>query len=832
MSRESHALANRDVIKRNNASVSWPLILGLAFASAATTWLAFWSWRGFTTQSPLFLGPLFFLAILIAALGAGLRIVRAPGLLILVIQSAVGFVGAQSLITGSALPTPAVLADLVARISAALTSAQEFASPVPREAAGVEPLLILGGVACLVLTDTLAGTLRRVPLAGLPLLTIYTIPVSLTGAGASWWVFVGMAAGFVLMLFLAETEHVARWGRTLGMDGDDPAAFGVRTGAARGSAAAITALATAAALVVPLALPSFSLQLFSGGFGTGGGGDLRIENPMTDLRRDLNRGADIRLLKITTDDPDPRYLRIAVLNRLGDNEWSSGDRTVPTENLAQGMMPPPTAVAADVPSQRYDYQVEADEEFESLWLPTSQNVEQILAPGNWRYDTTTMDFLSGGEDLTTSGLDYEFTKLSLDLSGRAMARTRARGFSEVSSEFTRLPEDLSPVVGELTNQVGGDSPSQFQRAVALQNWFRTTGGFTYSLDTPIGNGAQDLESFLTQGRDGRTGYCEQFASAMAVMARSLDIPSRVAVGFLAPEQTGPNQWEYSAHDMHAWPELYFPGAGWVRFEPTPAAGPDEIATSAPTYTTERLPDAVEPTAVPSQAEPSADLPQRGPDVVEPDVQGDEVATDSTSRVWLVRALGGIVLVALLVGLAMTPSLLRRVRRDRRWRDGADATAAWDELRDTAADLGITWRQGLSPRATAADLAANFGAPASDGSTDATAEAGQRPARGAALAPLAAAALDRIVAELELLRYSQHRPAPDVPGLRLDTETCAAALVDGSTSTARRRARWLPRSLWRRRSRTRVAPDPEGPESPATDSAASSAGSSGVVDHVG
>lgn len=812
---------------------SWPLIVGLAFVTAATTWLATWSWSGFTTQAPLFIGPLLLLAVLIATLGAGLRLARTPGLVIVTVQTVFGFMAAQSLMTGYPLPTLTALADLGSRISAALASAQEFAAPVPREAAGVEPLLILGGAACLVLTDLLAGTLRRVPLAGLPLLTIYTIPVSLTGNGATWLVFVALAGGFVWMLFLAQSEHLGQWGRTLEVAGEEPAAFSVRTGASRGSAVSITALATAAALVVPLALPSFSLQLFSGGFGSGGDGALRIENPMTDLRRDLNRGADIALLEVTTNDPDPRYLRIAVLNRLGDDEWSSGDRTVPTENLAQGVLPPLIGVASDVPSKRYDYQVEATDEFESLWLPTSQNVQRILAPGNWRYDNKTMDFLSGSENLTTSGLNYDFTKIALDLSGRQMAQVRAQSFGEVSPEFTKLPDNLPPMVSELARRVGGDAPSRYQQAVALQDWFRNTGGFSYSLDTPIGNGAQDLESFLTQGRDGRTGYCEQFASAMAVMARTLDIPARVAVGFLAPEKTGPNRWEYSAHDMHAWPELYFSGAGWVRFEPTPAAGPDEIATSAPAYTTERLTEVVEPTAAPSQAQPSADLPQRGPDTVQPDQQADESTVDSASRTWLVRTLVVIVLAVLLVGLAMTPAALRRVRRDRRWHDETDATVAWDELRDTADDLGISWRQGLSPRATAADLARNFGAPRAKVETVREAvETGQRPARGASLAPLATAALDRIVTELELLRYSQHRPSSGGTELRLDTDTVVAALVDGSTPAARRRGRWLPRSLWRRRPRTQVAPDNESSPSSTANSTTASVSSSGVVDHVG
>src|SRR5690606_28639518 len=65
-------------------------------------------------------------------------------------------------------------------------------------------------------------------------------------------------------------------------------------------------------------------------------------------------------------------------------------------------------------------------------------------------------------------------------------------------------------------------------------------------------------------------YCEQFAASMAIMARSLGIPARVAVGYMPGSNVGDNTWEVKVHDAHAWPELYFEGFGWIRFEPTPS----------------------------------------------------------------------------------------------------------------------------------------------------------------------------------------------------------------------------------------------------------------------
>ena len=792
--------------------------LALSAAAAGTTWLAMFSWSGFTTRSALFLGPLFLLAAMVAGLGTALRLARLPALVILGIQAVAGFLAAQAMITGYGLPTPAALADLGARWTGALESSRFYSAPVPASADGVEPLLILGGLACLLLVDLLACSLRRVPLAGLPLLTIYTIPLSLTGEGASWWVFAGISGGFVLMLFLQESEHLSRWGRTLGQDSaaDDPSGFSVRTGDVRTTAVGIASLATALALLLPVLIPTLSLSWFEGGFGPGNGDDLRIENPVADLRRDLQRGADIPLLRVTTGDPNPEYLRIAVLTRLGNDEWSTGNRTMPQENVAVGEMPALLGVDQKVidrsPPER-SYQVEVFDAFDSIWLPTAQNISEINAGGRWRYDTSTMDFLAGDDEISTSGISYTFSKVDLDLSAAEMAQAPV-AVNAAGTEYTALPSDLSVQVRDLAREVTEGYTNGYQRAVALQDWFRDTGGFTYDLDVVEGNGSDDLMSFLSNEEGGRVGYCEQFASAMAVMARTLRIPARVAVGFLRPEDLGGNRYEFSAHDMHAWPELYFPGSGWVRFEPTPAGGPERVDTFAPPYTEERLPDVVEPSQQPTNAQPSEDLPSRAGDAATEDASaadssgGGPVGLGRTA--W--RVLLGAMFLALLGGLAYVPQVLRRMRRDRRWRTGG-APAAWAELHDTATDLGITWRPGLSPRATRARLVEHFGAPL-DGHSP------ERPPRGASVAPEAVEALDRIVHEVELLRYARRPGTADDRGLRFDTELCVAALYGGAPRATRRRAHWWPRSLVRRRA-PRI-----------TTTATEPASQGVVVDHVG
>ena len=265
-----------------------------------------------------------------------------------------------------------------------------------------------------------------------------------------------------------------------------------------------------------------------------------------------------------------------------------------------------------------------------------------------------MDFLSGDDGLTTEDISYSMTGVELELSAEAMARAPSSG-GAVPDALTDLPEDLPQVVEDLTIDVTGEQPTRFQKAQALQEWFRESGGFTYDLNADEGNGSDDLARFLTEGKGGRTGYCEQFASAMAVMARVIGIPSRVAVGFLTPEQIGDETWEYSAWDLHAWPELYFPGSGWVRFEPTPAGR----ASGVPSYTTERVATINEPTG---PASPSASdlLPERNPAASEqqPDTASDQDANkDDAGFPWLPVG-GGTAGVLLVVGALLLPRTVR------------------------------------------------------------------------------------------------------------------------------------------------------------------------------
>jgi transglutaminase-like putative cysteine protease len=793
---------------------SHPMALaGLSAVAAATTLVSLLTWQGFTQEFGRTLGPLFVIAVVVAGTGAVGRWWRVPRAMLVLAQVLLVGMVVCAFVCGSPLPIGEAWDRLQLAFQDAVQSANRFAPPVPADEPPVHPLLIAGGAGCLLLVDILACTLRRVPLAGLPLLTIYSVPVSMTGEGPHWLLYTLTAIGFLAMIFLSESEQIARWGPILAEDHgrSEPKPLSA-TAWPRTGARAIGGVATALSVVVPILIPTFSVHLFNFGPGNGGDDDISIENPMIDLRRDLVRGADIPLVTVHTDDPDPSYLRIAVLNRFNDNEWSSGDREVPSSQTADGAMPGLVGVSAKLTRHTFDYRLEATRDFRSTWLPTAQLVSRVEAPGDWRYDLSTMDFLASNDELDTSQLNWTMEAVKVDYDVNQLAEAPPVG-ALVSRDFTDLPTGLDPIVKQLATQVTAEEPTRYQKAVALQNWFRdpAEGGFTYSTDVNLGNGSDDLVRFLSEGDGGRTGYCEQFAAAMAVMARELGIPARVSVGFLAPKQNGDETWVYSSHDLHAWPELFFSGSGWVRFEPTPSTR----ASGVPDYTLQ--PVTVGDTTDSPSATGSAEdeLPARDSNEAQPqEIPDSQKAgqSDSGGFPWVWVA-GALVLVLVVVLIALGPRTLRRRRRDQRGLLGPEE--AWDELRDTALDLRLPWPRYRSPWQTREALVQLFGAPRDEFTPE-------RPRRGPDTNPDAVLALDRIAHALERLRYARNDGSE--PGTwRAEMQTCVEALYGGAPKRARRAADWWPRSVFSRKVEVR-RPLEEGPGE------AAMAGR--VIDHVG
>jgi transglutaminase-like putative cysteine protease len=677
--------------------------------AALATWLASWCLGPLVDNKQFVLTSIPLIA-LVAAIGGGLRAVRAPWQAIPVVQAlAVAeltvIMYARPQAGWGVLPTADVFTRLSDLFSGGVDVSNRFAAPVPTTV-GISLILTVSLAAVAICVDLLAVSLARAPLAGLPLLALYTVPVATVPDGVSAFLFIPGAAGFLALLAADEREHVSRWGKQIARSGrlwNDRDRDRVDTNSLSQAGRRIGFAAVALAVVLPALLPTLPSRLIHHTSGLGNGeGPLNISNPILDLRRNLVQPADVTDVVVRTDDPDPSYLRLTALDEFDGASWRPGQRDFPVTNSVHAGMPPPPGQAGDVRTRQLAYSLQVSENLDSSWLPAPYPTTQINVLGDWRYDAENLDVVSADPSLSTAGLSYsllaervEPTTAQLEAAGQAPTVIREK--------YTDVPLGLPFIISSTADAVTFDANTDFEKAVALQDWFRDQkNGFTYSTRHVAGNGIDTIVSFLTNNR---SGYCEQYAASMALMARTLGIPARLAVGFLSPQplQGSSNTFVYSTHDLHVWPELYFSGVGWVRFEPTPRA-----STTVPSYTTGVTNPGGGVTTGPSSTPTNLETVNKAKENAanaSANGNGQPGVAGSHPWVWIVAAL--ILLLALL-----GPWVARRAIRTRRWAlassPQAAAEAAWDELRDYALDYAVKWPTTLTPRGTGRSLLSALG----------------------------------------------------------------------------------------------------------------------------
>ena len=167
-----------------------------------------------------------------------------------------------------------------------------------------------------------------------------------------------------------------------------------------------------------------------------------------------------------------------------------------------------------------------------------------------------------------SQIRYEGVSL-LPVARPVEARSAGTNYSqEMRETYLQLPSELDPRIPGLAQQITAGANNAYDKAIALESYLR--GNFAYTLNLTGHPGADPLAHFLFETK---AGHCEYFASALAVMLRTLGIPSREVNGFLPGEYNDvAGDYIVRESDAHSWVEAYFPGSGWVTFDPTPAAG--------------------------------------------------------------------------------------------------------------------------------------------------------------------------------------------------------------------------------------------------------------------
>lgn len=227
----------------------------------------------------------------------------------------------------------------------------------------------------------------------------------------------------------------------------------------------------------------------------------------------------------------------------------------------------------DVPMQSYDAATLAREKiihYRVMMEPIGTNVFFLAPwPRSLRGDYRMLAGDSGGAvydfDSQHAISRYEATS---DIATPKAAELRKAGNrypERIAATYLRLP-DLDPRVGKLAADITKSAHNEYDQATAIENHLRTK--FGYTLQLPQTAVKDPIANFLFERKQ---GHCEYFASSMAVMLRTLGIPSRVVNGFRSDEFNDiTGSYVVRAKDAHAWVEAYFPGYGWQTFDPTPA----------------------------------------------------------------------------------------------------------------------------------------------------------------------------------------------------------------------------------------------------------------------
>jgi transglutaminase-like putative cysteine protease len=646
-------------------------------------------------------------------------------------------------------------------------------APMPASA-GTTLLFVscLGGI--MVICDQLVISLRKPALSFAPLLAVFGVPAIELDGGVGVWGFGCVVIAYLGILLADGLNSVRGWVTNLTHNSARRASAtdGETTGTMVWRGATYLAVpAMVLALVGAAAVPTFPLP-GNWGPGNGGGGhhgSIKLTDPNLDLRRNLTRPENQQVLTYRSNRSSGSYLRMASLPKLDNKGWHNGKTQV---NHGTKLPEPPGRTKVRGHKRKTEIRIG---DFDSQYLPLPFAPRRFSASGKWGFDPQSLVVVSAkGHDAAaraTHDLRYTVRSRHIDPTAKQLRKAGA-GEPPDAKETAKVPAGLPKKIKKLTKRVTRHASSKADKAAAIQDYLRNSGNFTYDLRQRPGSGFTAVDNFLFKDQ---AGYCEQFAGTMALMARVVGIPTRVAVGFLPGTKEG-NEWVVTSNDMHSWPELYFAGYGWVRYEPTPAVQtgtpPDWTVVghgnNAAPHTRAATPDI--PTRSAS-AQPSTPGHQRTEAAKAPK-SNTPTAGPPVGRIAGVGA--GIVVLA---GLLAAPGLLRIRRRRRRLYGGFSAPAArveagWSEIRDTATDLGDRWPNG-SPRAIAGVLA------------------GWLPGR--------TADIQRLSMMVERVRYARRfddtAAAADVARLVAHIRN---ALLTTRTARARLRARVLPRSMFHRR----------------------------------
>lgn len=661
-----------------------PVSVALA-ALSATVALAF----GAVFASNAYLGPLVGAALLPHAIGWITRRWTRSGTTGVVV-AALGLVVYTAGLLGS--PGPGTVSRLTDRVQAGWTVVQHGTVPIPATDGTV---LLAVFVVWLVasLTDTLAFRHRMSVGALAPgLMTV----ICVRAFSSHGWVPSTVGYGVAAVAFLA-LQHQSLLGQTRTPVGQSTGGYVPRL-LVTAFAAGIAAV-TAGAAVAP-ALPGGNTPIFRDIGATGGGSYQTKVPPDVHVGDQLQRGTRQELFTVRA--AQPQYWRQTTLDTYSGANGGSW-----TLN-AQGNGAVGSGLSGPVPAGtlRQTYRIGSLGE---RWMPAAFEAVSVSQPG--------ILVVRASSTLVTSHSSIDGSTYTVESRLPDLAPTTAQRAATAVPvpaalrPYTVVPASVATDVRDTEQQIVRGRTSPYDAAAALRDFFRS-GAFTYDTTVQLGDDANAMSRFL----QGRHGFCVQFASTYAVMARLAGIPTRLAIGFTPGTRDAQGSYHVTNYEAHAWPEVWLAGIGWTnQFEPTPA-GPAPGASHLPQDPAALGAPAAQPTPVPATTPATTPAAPGSPSgtgtgsASPPSGRGATV-TRTPSSGGGGSTLGGVLLLVALaaagIGVVAALALVRKRRRRALRRAGSDPAAvisgAWAEVLDELREAGVGWPVSLTPLELAAGL---------------------------------------------------------------------------------------------------------------------------------
>ncbi|MBD2765216.1 hypothetical protein IEE91_08480 [Kocuria sp. cx-455] len=665
------------------------------------------------------------------------------------------------------IPTPGTLDAVGSLWSESGSFVARQSAPYGHNAGLALVLSALVGLVTVFMETALLG-LRMAGLACVGILALLVVPALTLPGSVSIW---GLGAAILAALALLAGSRV--WGATR-LQHIAPTPGGLPR------ALLVIAGVLAVSLLVPTVMPGF----FSGAFPQGSSFNSERAagvGPLRAVGQDLRESERVQRFSYTTSDGQPKYMRLMSLSDFSQPEFFPQ-----TDNLEEGLDgladPETNPVSRENPvTTKVTF-----EDYNEHWLPAPYAPTEFTGIGDegWSWNPRDLSVFSAGSEM--SGGTFTVTSSAPRATPDAMRSAAPSDTNGDLADYLRVPDETPELISSAARQLTEGAGNDYDRALALQNGLRHN--FQYDVNAPLAQGydAGGMDS-MGQFMETRTGYAGHFAPAMALMAREVGIPSRVAVGYLpttpVSDSRGGELFQVGTGDAHAWPELYFEGVGWVRFEPTPGIPttpeyapesgnePGQDASGQPDQTPGQEPSQPqEPTSGPTDEQSQPPAPAT------PEQAQEESGTAFMIPLW-VLVLGGVLL--LLVLLAAVPRLIRGHRRRARLADMADASlspreranAAWGELEDLSVDHGGSPKASDTPRVRARHMAAGI--------------------------PAASEAVDRIVSDVEHASYAAPDASWKPSASAADLGTVRDELMRRADRGQKFRATWWPASIFRR-----------------------------------